>query len=214
MYHKRYEFNDFGPCLGHAKSDSMTVAVGSWYEEFCRGTAMLRLRTDGGKSRPPMGGVRRRAAREGRRDAASRGARGTGARRRDAEGVRARGRHALLFRSRRRAAGNPRLRILTPHATYADFSPSTIFECASVTAGTWYARGRSCFFLFRSSLWQLSVARDRAHFPPIPVAQGKLKSKARLKVFGAKCAFRRYTPKECYTVVDVKMTARFLVCED
>lgn len=45
-------------------------------------------------------------------------------------------RHALLFRSRRRAAGIPRLATLTPHAAITDFSPSSFFECASVTAGT------------------------------------------------------------------------------
>lgn len=145
---------------------------------------MLRLRTDGGKSRPPMGGVRRRLAREGRRDAAPRRANERSARRRDAEGVRARDRHALLFRSRRRAAGNPRLATLTTHAAYVDFSPSTFFECAPVTAGTWYARGRCCFFLFRSSLWQLSVACDRGHFPPLPPG----KTKSSLKFFGAKCS--------------------------
>lgn len=37
-------------------------------------------------------------------------------------------RHALLFRSRRRAAGNPRLATLTPHVVSTDFSPSTFLN--------------------------------------------------------------------------------------
>lgn len=74
------------------------------------------------------------------------------------------GRHALLFRSRRRAAGNPRLAILTPHAAFAHFSPSTFFECAPVTAGTWYARPQ----LFFSLSLEFVTAECRARSRPFP----------------------------------------------
>lgn len=143
-----------------------------------RGTAMLRPQTDSGKSRPPMGGVRRRARWTGRRNWCGGGASEKSARRRDAEGVRSRGPPRTPVPVASTGGREPAPRHTdSAHAANTDFSPSTFFECAPVTAGTWYARGRSCFFLFRSTLWQLSVACDLAHFPPLPVAHGKVKSK-------------------------------------
>lgn len=101
------------------------------------GTAMLRPRNNGGKSRPPMGGVRRQTRREGRPNECGKSASEMIARRRDAEGVRSRGPPRTPVPVASTGGRDPALRHTdSAHAAQADFSPSTFFECAPVTAGT------------------------------------------------------------------------------
>lgn len=111
------------------------------------GTAMFRPQTDGGKSRPPMGGVQRQAMRAGRRNSGGGGASERSTRRRDAEGVRARGPPRTPVPVASTGGREPvPCHTDSAQAAQADFSSSTFIECAPVAAGTWYARGRTCFF--------------------------------------------------------------------
>lgn len=91
----------------------------------------------GGKTQPPMGGVRRWSVEERRCDGVSSSESEREARRRDAEGVRPRGpaRTPVPVAStggREPAPCNTESAL----AAITDFSPSTFFECAPVTAGT------------------------------------------------------------------------------
>lgn len=99
---------------------------------------MMRPRTaDGGKSRPPMGGVRRCSVEGGQADGDEYGENERAARRRDAEGVRPRGppRTPVPVAS---TGGREPAPCHTDFTLVAvtDFSSSAIFECAPVTTGT------------------------------------------------------------------------------